>query len=98
VATLLGGGWIASGPVGKDRLPVIADPPGLRYVDLEGPGEVQTPLRGRPAASLRVGQQVWLRHAKAGEPAEHLNEFRVVTGAAITDVLPTYRGEGQAFL
>jgi D-serine deaminase-like pyridoxal phosphate-dependent protein len=98
VATLLGGGWIASGPVGKDRLPVIADPPGLRYVDLEGPGEVQTPLRGRPATSLRVGQQVWLRHAKAGEPAEHLNEFRVVTGAAITDVLPTYRGEGQAFL
>ena len=98
VATLLGGGWIASGPVGKDRLPVIADPAGLRYVDLEGPGEVQTPLRGRSAKALQVGQQVWLRHAKAGEPAEHLNEFQLVTGDGITAALPTYRGEGQAFL
>ncbi len=98
VVTLLGGGWIASGPVGKDRLPVIADPPGLRYVGLEGAGEVQTPLRGRPARTLRIGQQVWLRHAKAGEPAEHLNEFQVVIGGAIVGALPTYRGEGQAFL
>jgi D-serine deaminase-like pyridoxal phosphate-dependent protein len=98
VATLLGGGWIASGPVGADRLPVIADPPGLRYVDLEGAGEVQTPLRGRPARGLQVGQQVWLRHAKAGEPAEHLNEFHVVVGGVVTHAVPTYRGEGQAFL
>jgi D-serine deaminase-like pyridoxal phosphate-dependent protein len=98
IATLLGGGWIASGPVGRDRLPVIADPPGLRYVNIEGAGEVQTPLRGRTAKSLRVGQQVWLRHAKAGEPAEHLNEFHVVTGDVISGVLRTYRGEGQAFL
>ena len=98
VATLLGGGWIASGPVGADRLPVIADPRGLRYVDVEGAGEVQTPLRGRPARALQVGQQVWLRHAKAGEAAEHLNEFHVVTGDVVTRAVPTYRGEGRAFL
>lgn len=98
VATLLGGGWVASGPVGADRLPVIADPPGMSYVKVEGPGEVQTPLRGRAARKLAVGQQVWLRHAKAGEPAEHLNEFQVVTGREISGVRPTYRGEGQAFL
>lgn len=98
IATLLGGGWVASGPVGQDRLPVIADPPGLRYVGREGPGEVQTPLLGRAARELQVGQHVWLRHAKAGEPAEHLNEFHVVRDGVITDVVPTYRGEGQAFL
>lgn len=98
VATLLGGGWVASGPVGRDRLPVLADPAGLSYVDLEGAGEVQTPLRGRAARNLVVGQHVWLRHAKAGELAEHLNELHVVDGDAVSAVLPTYRGEGKAFL
>lgn len=98
VATLLGGGWVASGPAGRDRLPVVADPGGLSYVDLEGAGEVQTPLRGRAARALAVGQQVWLRHAKAGELAEHLNELHVVEGDAVSAVLPTYRGEGKAFL
>ena len=98
VATMLGGGWVASGPIGADRLPVIADPPGLKYVDLEGPGEVQTPLRGRGARKLQVGQQIWLRHAKAGEPSEHLNEFQVVADARIARTVSTYRGDGQAFL
>lgn len=98
VATLLGGGWVASGAAGKDRLPVLADPAGLSYVDLEGAGEVQTPLRGAAARGLQVGHQVWLRHAKAGELAEHLNEVYVVDGTTVTAVLPTYRGEGQAFL
>lgn len=98
VATLLGGGWVASGPVGVDRLPVIADPTRLRFVAVEGPGEVQTPLRGRDARSLQIGDRVWFRHAKAGEPAEHLNEFHLVDGTSVTAVLPTYRGEGQAFL
>ena len=98
VATLLGGGWVASGPAGKDRLPTVADPAGLSFVDLEGAGEVQTPLRGKAARQLRVGQQVWMRHAKAGELAEHLNEVHVVQGGTVSAVLPTYRGEGQAFL
>ncbi len=98
VATMLGGGWIASGPPGTDRQPVIADPPGLEYVDVEGAGEVQTPLRGRAARRLRIGDQIWLRHAKAGEPAEHLEEFHCVTGDRVTSVAPTYRGEGKVFL
>ncbi|HWR86710.1 MAG TPA: alanine racemase, partial [Rhodoglobus sp.] len=32
LATLLGGGWIASGPPGEDRLPELVWPAGLRYV------------------------------------------------------------------
>ena len=46
VVTVLGGGWVASGPSGRDRLPCPWLPTGLRLDGLEGAGEVQTPLRG----------------------------------------------------
>ena len=97
VATVLGGGWIASGPPGADRLPTIAHPAGLGYVGAEGAGEVQTPLRGRAARKLQVGDQVWFRHAKAGELAEHLDEFVVVESGRVMRNWPTYRGEGKVF-
>jgi D-serine deaminase-like pyridoxal phosphate-dependent protein len=97
-ATALGGGWIASGPMGKDRLPTPAWPPGLRFSPLEGAGEVQTPLLGPAAARLAVGDRVWLRHAKAGELCERVNELHLVQGDRIVDQVPTYRGEGHAFL
>jgi hypothetical protein len=35
---------------------------------------------------------------KAGELSEHLNEFVLVEGGSIVDRIPTYRGEGKAFL
>ncbi|MDO7883292.1 amino acid deaminase/aldolase [Antiquaquibacter soli] len=98
IATLLGGGWIASGPAAPDRLPQLAWPQGLRYEPREGAGEVQSPLRGLAAEDLRVGDRVWLRHTKAGELSEHLTEFAVVDGDSIVESLPTYRGEGKAFL
>lgn len=98
IATLLGGGWIASGPAAPDRLPQLAWPQGLRYEPREGAGEVQSPLRGLAAEELRVGDRVWLRHTKAGELSEHLTEFAVVDGDSIVESLPTYRGEGKAFL
>jgi D-serine deaminase-like pyridoxal phosphate-dependent protein len=97
IATLGGGGWIASGPPGAQRLPVLADPPGLRYLGQEGPGEVQTPVRGRAARRMAIGDTVWVRHAKAGELAEHVDGYHVVVGDGLSDVLPTYRGEGKAF-
>jgi D-serine deaminase-like pyridoxal phosphate-dependent protein len=98
MATLLGGGWIASGPPAPDRMPQLAWPEGLEYVAREAAGEVQSPLRGRAAAALSVGDRVWLRHTKAGELSEHLNEFAVVDGDRIVETMPTYRGEGKAFL
>ncbi len=98
MATLLGGGWIASGPPGPDRVPSIAWPEGLKMVAREMAGEVQTPVIGANAAALRVGDRAWLRHTKAGELAEHLNEFALVDGDRVVDMLPTYRGEGKAFL
>jgi D-serine deaminase-like pyridoxal phosphate-dependent protein len=97
-ATILGGGWIASGPPGVDRLPRIAWPEGLELLPREMAGEVQSPVTGRGARALRVGDRVWLRHTKSGELAEHLNRFAVVDDGEVVDEIPTYRGEGQAFL
>jgi D-serine deaminase-like pyridoxal phosphate-dependent protein len=96
-ATILGGGWIASGPPASDRLPRPVWPEGLRLVPREAAGEVQTPVTGAEAARLRVGDRVWWRHTKAGELSEHLNDFALVGGGDIVAMLPTYRGEGKAF-
>jgi len=98
VATALGGGYIASGAPGGDRLPEPYLPRGLRLDSLEGAGEVQTPLLGEPAARLGVGDRVYLRHAKAGELCERFNSLHLVEGDRIVDEVPTYRGEGHAFL
>ena len=98
IVTVTGGGWIASGPTGADRSPVPTYPPGLRLVPAEGAGEVQTPLRGAAAAGLRIGDRVWFRHAKAGELSEHVDEFHLIQDDAITETVPTYRGEGKNFI
>jgi D-serine deaminase-like pyridoxal phosphate-dependent protein len=101
LVTVASGGWIASGPAGPDRVPIPTYPAGLKLVPSEGAGEVQTPLRGAPADGLRIGDRVWFRHAKAGELCEHVDELHLIAGsgnaAAVTDVVPTYRGEGKAF-
>jgi D-serine deaminase-like pyridoxal phosphate-dependent protein len=97
-ATVLGGGWTASGPPGRDRLPRVVWPEGLEMVPREMAGEVQTPLVGASAVQLHPGDRVWLRHTKSGELSEHLNAFSVVDDGQIIDTLPTYRGEGKAFL
>ena len=57
MATLLGGGWIASGPPAADRMPQLAWPQGLKYVAREAAGEVQSPLAGPAAAKLAGGGQ-----------------------------------------
>jgi D-serine deaminase-like pyridoxal phosphate-dependent protein len=98
IATVLGGGWIASGPAVDSRQPRPVWPAGLRTLSREGAGEVQTPLQGRAASSLRIGDRVWFRHAKSGEPAERISAYHLISGDAVIDELPTYRGEGKAFL
>lgn len=98
VATILGGGWIASGPALASRQPRCVWPTGLSTLGREGAGEVQTPLRGRNARTLAVGDRVWLRHAKSGEGSERVAAYHVVDDGAVVDELVTYRGEGKAFL
>ena len=97
VATVAGGGLVASGPAGQDRLPVPWAPPGLHLTSLEGAGEVQTPLGGPGASALLVGELVWFRHAKSGEVAEHVLEAHLLRGNEIVESVPTYRGTGHAW-
>jgi D-serine deaminase-like pyridoxal phosphate-dependent protein len=97
MATVHGGGFIASGAVGADRAPIPWAPPGLHLTSLEGAGEVQTPLTGHPAALLRIGDLVWFRHAKSGEVFEHTNSVRLLVGEEFVDEVPTYRGCGNAW-
>jgi D-serine deaminase-like pyridoxal phosphate-dependent protein len=97
-ATALGGGYLASGAGDAARLPVPWLPAGLELDPEEGAGEVQTPLLGRAAAGLDVSDRVYFRHAKAGELCERFDTLYLVEGDAIVDEVPTYRGEGRAFL
>ena len=98
IATVLGGGYLASGPGDPARLPRPHLPAGLRLDAQEGAGEVQTPLLGAPAHELGVGDRVYLRHAKAGELCERFDALHLVQGERIVDEVPTYRGEGRCFL
>jgi D-serine deaminase-like pyridoxal phosphate-dependent protein len=98
VVTALGGGYPASGAATPDRLPNPYLPRGLRLDKQEGAGEVQTPLLGAAAHRLRVGDRVYMRHAKAGELCERFGSLYLVEGDRIVDQVPTYRGEGKAFL
>ncbi|MDP9228915.1 MAG: amino acid deaminase/aldolase, partial [Actinomycetota bacterium] len=98
VATALGGGYLASGVGARDRMPVPHLPAGLRLDPREGTGEVQTPVVGEAAEQLSIGDRVYFRHVKAGELCERFNHLFLIAGNNIRDQVPTYRGEGRAFL
>ncbi|MFI6030934.1 amino acid deaminase/aldolase [Amycolatopsis magusensis] len=97
IATLFSGGYVASGPAQPSRLPSPYLPAGLKLLGLEGAGEVQTPVTGKGARSLNVGDRVWLRHAKAGELAERFTHYHLIQGDRVDQTVPTYRGEHQNF-
>jgi D-serine deaminase-like pyridoxal phosphate-dependent protein len=97
MVTVHGGGIVASGPAGADRLPTPWAPAGLELTGLEGAGEVQTPITGQPADLLEIGDLVWFRPAKSGEPFEHATTVHLLSGSEFVDAVPSYRGCGQAF-
>ena len=83
IATLLGGGWIASGPPGADRLPQLVWPEGLTMVPREMAGEVQTPLTGQPPrAPAASATGCGCGTPRRASSAEHVNEFALVDGDA----------------
>lgn len=93
--TCQGGGYVASGEPGFDRVPLPWLPAGLRLSPTEAAGEVQTPLRlRRGMVPLAVGSPVLFRHAKAGELAERIAEYLLVQDGRIVERAPTYRGLG----
>jgi D-serine deaminase-like pyridoxal phosphate-dependent protein len=96
--TCLGGGYVASGVAGPDRLPHPYLPMGAHLLALEGAGEVQTPVRYTGGEELSLGDPIFLRHAKAGELCERFTHLLLVADGTVVDVATTYRGDGQCFL
>lgn len=97
LVTCLGGGYVASGPPGSDKVPRPYLPPGLQLLPAEMCGEVQTPLRVPAGLQLELGDPVFFRHAKGGELCERFNEVLLVSGGVQAGRAPTYRGQGRCF-
>lgn len=98
IYTCHGGGYIASGSIGKDKQPLPYLPQGMKLTENEGTGEVQTPLIYEGTEKLSVGDPVFLRHSKAGELCERFNSLYLVSQGKIAEEVKTYRGEGMCFL
>jgi len=98
VYTCLGGGYVASGAPGNEKLPRPYLPAGMRLMPREGAGEVQTPLRYVGAQPLAIGDPVFFRHAKAGELCERFDLLHAVSNGTIEGEYLTYRGMGECFL
>ncbi|MDA8793543.1 alanine racemase [Bacteriovoracaceae bacterium] len=99
IATLHGGGYVASGAIGLEKVPApIDEKVGLLSNELAG--EVQTPIKLlSDKHSYKIGDRVIFRHAKAGELCEHFNHVYLLD----QEYKPlhkwkTYRGEGQIFV
>ncbi|MDN7877238.1 amino acid deaminase/aldolase [Burkholderia aenigmatica] len=97
IVTCSGGGYIASGPAGKSRLPRPWLPAGCTLIDNEGAGEVQTPVRVPRGVAPAIGEPILFRHAKAGELCERFNSLLLIRGGRVVGEAPTYRGEGKSF-
>jgi len=98
IYTCLGGGYVASGSAGRDKLPHPYLPEGMQLIENEGTGEVQTPVIYRGHEELKLGDPVFFRHAKAGELCERFLQLYLVSNGQIVDLVPTYRGEGKCFM
>ncbi|KRE42320.1 amino acid deaminase/aldolase [Knoellia sp. Soil729] len=96
VVTAYSGGYVASGEPGWSRVPSPVGR-GLSLIRTEAAGEVQTPLRGRAADGLAIGDRVWMRGAKAGELLERFDHVHLVEAGRFVETVPSYRGEGQNF-
>ena len=98
IYTCLGGGYVASGAAGRDKLPAPYLPAGARLDALEAAGEVQTPIIYQGPIPPTVGDPIFLRHSKAGELCERFTHLLLVSDGAIVDEVTTYRGDGQCFI
>jgi D-serine deaminase-like pyridoxal phosphate-dependent protein len=96
IYTCLGGGFVASGAVGKEKAPAPYLPEGMKLTPNEMAGEVQTPIQYK--GSLEIGDPVFFRHSKAGELCEHFEELCLIKDGRILGKSKTYRGEGRCFL
>ena len=94
LVTCGGGGWIASGSAGADRLPMPVSPAGSALLAVEGAGEVQTPVSLPPGIAADIGDAIVFRPAKSGELAEVFAEYALWSEGAFGARAATYRGLG----
>lgn len=98
IFTCAGGGYVASGAAGKDKLPEIFLPKGAKLITNEGVGEVQTPIMYDGPIKLAHGYPIIFRHSKAGELCERFHYLYIINDNKIIDKITTYRGDGKCFL
>lgn len=97
VYTCAGGGYIASGSVGIEKLPYPFLPAEMRLTAIEGAGEVQTPVIYKGKLPLQIGDPLFFRHSKAGELCERFPHLYLIRGNKVIEKVPTYRGDNQCF-
>ena len=97
-STALGGGYLASGAATPDRLPEPYLPEGLASTRRRAPARCRRRCSARPPTPAR-------RRPRLHAPRQGRRALRALRLAAtwsratqIVDEVPTYRGEGQAFL
>lgn len=98
IYTCFGGGYVASGAFGADKVPEVYLPQGATLTKNEGVGEVQTPIHYEGPIPLTYGDPIFLRHSKAGELCERFNELHIIQNGAVINKYTTYRGDGKCFL
>lgn len=88
--TCQGGGYVASGEPGWDRIP---KPLEGKLSEFEATGEVQTPVE----LKVPLGSPVIFRHSKAGELSERFKEFKLISHGKVVGKALTYRGHGENY-
>lgn len=88
--TCQGGGYVASGEPGWDRIP---KPVEGELSGFEATGEVQTPVK----IDAPLGAPVIFRHSKAGELAERFKEVLLISKGKVVGKTLTYRGFGENY-
>lgn len=96
--TCAGGGYVASGAAGVDKLPEIYLPEGAKLTKNEAVGEVQTPVIYDGPIHLLHGDPIIFRHSKAGELCERFEHLYIIEGNKVVRMENTYRGDGKCFL
>jgi len=91
IFTCHGGGYVASGAAGPEKLPRPWLPPTARFLPHEGAGEVQTPVHiPNPPAFLRPGEPLYFRHAKAGELCQRFPLLHLIRQDKLMGFYSTY--------
>lgn len=97
IVTCLGGGYVASGPPSRDKIPQPWLPKGAKLVPEEMCGEVQTPVVLGDPTEVALGDPIVFRHPKGGELAERFEAFLLLSEGEVVGCAKTYRGTGQCF-